>query len=924
MTKKLFLQKGLIGIFICLFLISFNTKAQVSITGTVVDENNVPLEGVSITEKNSKAGTVSNASGTYTITVKNANTVLLFEFLGKKSSTVKIAGQTTANVILKSDLSDLGVVTITAGRKPTRKLETTTAIEIISAKQLKVIKPEGIAEAITAAPGVYVNQSQGRRGGIVTRGFPDGGNPLGGLDYTAILIDGLPAFGSTGRIPEAGFGFDVNVDRVEVVRGSAATLFGRASAAGAINVISKTGGNELGGAIRVTNYNNVFSEGGNNFNYRLDYNLNGPLTKDKSLRFNLGGWILDDKGFKNTGFKDKGYQLRGNLDYTLPDNFGKLNFYFLNSNYVFQNLTDVPADLNTMKTAGNWKNYQTMQNFESFYNVRYTIYESGTGANAFPTRRVNGVDSISRTVRKAMEDNSYGKASHFGFTANLNLGDGFSFENRFRYQQIVSGTKYSFALPSFYKNNTVLRLLLDGDANDNDIINEARLKKFIKGKTVTHDLVLGAFLSFTTLNPTTYSFAHTVNPVNADSLKFAPLAPPFVTAPWSGSVAFPRGSITRRGNYSESVSSVFVGDEIKVNKKLTLNMGLRYDWMAINMVEYKKPYDVRIARDESFKDWSGSFGVNYLVKQNSAIYANLNRAFRSPDYTAFTSLEWTSATNRTLIKAANGIEKNENIVSFEAGYRTSIGDFSFDLAGFNTKINNRLATIFQNGVATSVPFGSNKITGGEISVSYNSSFVKGLSIRSNVTFQKAVFTEFKVNVGKGGVFNPNGTTIAATALNIDPAGNLYGQTLIDEGGGNYAIDLKGKSLPGIPALIWNSNLNYAHKYFGLDFSSNYNGKRFADPTELIKFDNLITLNAGAFIRLPLKGKQELRFGAQVKNLSNNQSVQNIAGLGASDQTLGQKQKTPDWKFTSGTATDIWGQGYVQLPRRILITLGFDF
>ena len=202
-------------------------------------------------------------------------------------------------------------------------------------------------------------------------------------------------------------------------------------------------------------------------------------TKDKTLRFNIGVWMLDDKGFKNTGFKDKGYQLRGNLDYTLPDNFGKLNFYFLNSNYVFQNLTDVPTDFNTMKTTGNWKNYQTMQNFEDFYNVRFTVYESGSAPNAFPTRRVNGVDSISRTVRKVMDDNSYGKATHFGLTADLNFGDGFGFENRFRYQEIVSGTKYSFALPSFYKNNTLLRLLLDGDSRDNDVINETQSKNLL-------------------------------------------------------------------------------------------------------------------------------------------------------------------------------------------------------------------------------------------------------------------------------------------------------------------------------------------------------------------------------------------------------------------------------------------------------------
>jgi iron complex outermembrane recepter protein len=913
------MRKSLRFLFGLLFsLVSLAASAQVKVSGRVADATtNEPLAGASVTEKNTNNGTVTDENGNFSITVRTANASLVIGYVGRRTETYALNGRTSLEARLTGDISDLSVVTVTAGRKPMRKIETTTAVEIISSKQLRVSKPEGIAEAISAAPGLYVNTSQGRRGGIITRGFPDGGNPLGGLDYTAILIDGLPAFGSTGRIPEAGFGFDINVDRVEVVRGSAATLFGRASAAGAINVISKTGGSTLGGSVRMTTYNNVFKEGGDGMNYRLDYNLNGPLTKDKRIRFNIGGWFLNDKGFKNTGYKDDGYQLRGNVDFKLDENLGHINVYFLHSDYVFQNLTDVPADLNTMKTAGNWKNYQTMQNFPAFYDVRYTVYESGGG---FPTRRVNTgpgkPDSISRTVRNAMNDNSYGRATQVGITTDLNLGSGFSFENRLRYQSIKSGTKYSFALPSFYRNNSVARLLLDGDAKDNDLINEARLKKSISGEHVTHDLVLGAFLSNTQLNPTTYSFLHVVNPANADTLKFAPLAPPFVTAPWSGTLAFPRGSITRRGEYFENVGSLFVGDEIKVDRKLTINMGLRYDWVYINMVETKKPYDVPLRRKVRHKDWSGSIGVNYMLKPTSSVYFNFNRAFRAPDYTAYTSLEWISFTDRRFLRANDGINENENIINTEAGYRTSIGDFSFDVAAFYTKISNRLATIFQNGIATSVPFGSNRISGAEISASYNSSFIRGLSIRSNVTLQKAEFTEFKIAIGRGGVLGN-----AATALNVNVTGDLYGNKLIDEGGGNYSLDLKGKQLPGIPSMIWNSSVIYAHKYFGLDFSSNFNGKRFADPTEIIRYDNLIILNAGGYIRLPLRGRQEVRLGAQVKNLSNRQSVQNIAGLSASELALGQKQKTANW---SDVTSPIWGQGYVQLPRRVLITLGFDF
>ncbi len=62
----------------CLFLVGFASKAQVNILGAVLDENKMPLEGVSITEKNSKNGTISNASGNYNIIVKNANATLVF------------------------------------------------------------------------------------------------------------------------------------------------------------------------------------------------------------------------------------------------------------------------------------------------------------------------------------------------------------------------------------------------------------------------------------------------------------------------------------------------------------------------------------------------------------------------------------------------------------------------------------------------------------------------------------------------------------------------------------------------------------------------------------------------------------------------------------------------------------------------------
>jgi hypothetical protein len=216
-------------------------------------------------EKGTSSGVVSDENGNYSIGVSGANAVLVFSYVGLRTVEVAVGKQTTVDVAMESDYTTFSDVVVTASRQAVRKLETTTAVEIIGSKQLQRSKPEGILEAITSAPGVFTNTSQGRRGFVVTRGFPDG-SPTGGLVYTGIMLDGIPTLGTPGKAPEAGFGFDLNVERVEVVRGSAATIFGRASAAGVVNVITRTGGEKLGGTVRLTSYNDIIGTG--NFNER--------------------------------------------------------------------------------------------------------------------------------------------------------------------------------------------------------------------------------------------------------------------------------------------------------------------------------------------------------------------------------------------------------------------------------------------------------------------------------------------------------------------------------------------------------------------------------------------------------------------------------------------------------------------------------
>lgn len=936
--------------------------AQVTVTGKVSNAaGNTALQGVSITEKGTNNGTTTDQNGNFSIKVKSATAKLVFSYVGTVTQEVSLGGKTSLSIILQQEDADLSEVTVATGRQPLRKLETTQAVDIIGAKQLRNVKPESFAEAVTLAPGVFANNSQGRRGGVIIRGFPDG-NPLGGLVYTSILLDGLPAFGSAGRLPDAGFGFDANVEKVEVVRGSTATVFGRSAAAGVINVISKIGGEKTSGSFRLSSFDNIHTDNAY-YNYKFDWNLNGSLTKDKLVRYNIGGWFLDDRGPRKTGYNDKGYQVRGNFDFLRPDNKQKIRLGFIFADYSFQNLTDVPLNMNTGKLASNWSNTSTFL-FPQFTNVTYSVF--GIRSNTFlprPTVAVAGTDGqqITRNIGQELNRN-YSKNAQLNFNYDRKFNNGWELDEKFRFQALYSATKYPFAVPSFYNSDGMasvslpasttpsttygsaggaFRLMLDGDAFDDDVMNEFRLKKSWESGKMRHNFQIGHYFSNTNLRPTTYSYTHFVDPRNPNNLSLIPgtflgrttsavnvLGPLFNT--YNPTANPQRGSITRRGSYTEQVNGLFAGHDVKLNDKFSVNLGFRYDWIWIRMQETKLPFDSAMYRTESFKDYSGSLGINYMFNRNTSLYFNANRAFRMPDYTAFTSLEYAmvgnipAASSNTLRFFPNNTRPNNEIVhSFEIGFRKQSREFGLDAAVFYNKIYNRLASIFENGLLQSRSFGSNRIMGTEVSLSYvPTKTLKGFSIRSSVTIQNAEFTNFQVSVGSGSVIGkPLSGGIAS--LDVNPSGNLFGQRLITKGTNEYAFDVKGNKLPGVPDYIWNTVASYTHKWFGIDFNSNVNGKRYADATNTLEIGNLTVLNAGGYVRIPLNGKKDLRLGLQVKNIGNRQGIQGYAGLADNAVALGQRQATPNF-INPTNNLPIFAQSYLQQPRRWIAYISFDF
>jgi Ca-activated chloride channel homolog len=106
---------------IILVLLAFRPVRSITVSGTITDEKGSPIPTVSVLIKGSPQGTVADAKGAYKITVSNQNATLVFSAVGYEQKEVRVNGQTTINVTLKSSLALNEVVVVGYGVKKERK-----------------------------------------------------------------------------------------------------------------------------------------------------------------------------------------------------------------------------------------------------------------------------------------------------------------------------------------------------------------------------------------------------------------------------------------------------------------------------------------------------------------------------------------------------------------------------------------------------------------------------------------------------------------------------------------------------------------------------------------------------------------------------------------------------------------------------------
>lgn len=207
-----------------------------SIKGKITSKNGDAIPFANIFLKNTKLGTNSTEDGSYELNYKlKGKFTLVVSSIGFKTFTYNLVlegNNRIKNIVLEDDNS-LDEIVISGTLRPVSKTASPVPVEVYSKTFFKKNPTPSVFESLQNVNGIrpQLNCNVCNTGDIHINGLEG--------PYTFVLIDGMPivsglstVYGLTG-IPQA------LIERVEVVKGPASTLYGSEAVGGIINIITK-------------------------------------------------------------------------------------------------------------------------------------------------------------------------------------------------------------------------------------------------------------------------------------------------------------------------------------------------------------------------------------------------------------------------------------------------------------------------------------------------------------------------------------------------------------------------------------------------------------------------------------------------------------------------------------------------------------
>ena len=686
---------------VLLFTVYLNCFSQENSTiqGRITDADQKPLSGVNVLIAQLNTGTQSNEQGDFNIENLSAgNYTLTISYLGFKTQTKQVSVQndgvlTLGNIVLYEGNEILNEVVINGERQnkfsrkktayvaklPLKDIENTQVYSTVTNELLESQVVTNFEDALNNAVGIEKLWTSTGRGG-------DGAGyySLRGFSVQPQLVNGLPGL-TNGTINSA------NIERIEVIKGPSATLFGNAvsSYGGLINVVTKKPYAGTGSELSYTAGSYGFNQVTGDFNTALD--------KEENLYFRLNTSYASQQSFQDAGFR-KSFFVAPSLSYKVNN---KLSFSFYgeitqaeqtNPMFLFLNRS-APTEASNLDELG--------------YNNKLSF-----------TSNDLTLENPSQNYRLEMD---------------YKLSDTWQSQTLLSKSSTSTKGYYSYLFDfGILGDDTFTRYISKQNANTETSDIQQNFIGDFKVANLRNRVVIGAdyFTATQTSNNTGYAFYGNITPEggsNGDN-PFTPEVEEDAYPLSSSGVDAALESQAIGNNKSKyHIYSLYASDVLDITNNFSAMVGLRLD-------HFDNEGDISSAEDDyNQTTLSPKFGLLYQpIKDRLSVFTNYQNGFTNVAPQLVGNPEDGPQTLQTF--------DPEQANQFEVGLKTNLFNNRLDatISYYNIQVTDRVIT------DPSSPF--NKIQGGEVEskgfeIEINANPVNGLNIRAGFSNNESTTTK---------------------------------------------------------------------------------------------------------------------------------------------------------------------------------------
>lgn len=224
------------------------TQDNISVTGKVTDNNGDGVPGLTIIEKGTTNGSITDLDGNYNITVSSPESILVFSFIGMEPQEVTVGSKNTIDIVMEESTIALEEV-VAIGYGTVKKGDLTGAVATISSEDLEKVPVTSLDQSLQGmASGVQVTQLSAQPGGATSIRIR-GGNSVVAGNEPLYVIDGIPVISSNNFSwiggPEENAMSSLNPNDIESINilkdASATSIYGARGSNGVVLITTKRG-----------------------------------------------------------------------------------------------------------------------------------------------------------------------------------------------------------------------------------------------------------------------------------------------------------------------------------------------------------------------------------------------------------------------------------------------------------------------------------------------------------------------------------------------------------------------------------------------------------------------------------------------------------------------------------------------------------